>query len=156
LFDRREAAGGQLRRISDRRLRLAEVAGDELAWATFGIPVDLAFFVADDDGNVDAFYPGPAGTTRAPVDAGAWSALAVANPPIARMQARVEALLVRQHEARRAHFVVPIDDCFRLVGVVRSQWHGFSGGREVWRAIDEFFTALTERAKEVRRDAAGR
>jgi hypothetical protein len=156
LFDRREAAGGQLRRIPDRRVRLTNVEGDELAWATFGIPVDLAFFVADDNGAIEAFYPGPAGTTRASVDADAWSDLAASNSLIATMQPRVEALLVRQHGPGRSHFVVPVDDCFHLVGLMRSQWRGFSGGRDVWRAIDEFFTTLEGRAKEVHGGAAGR
>ena len=48
----------------------------------------------------------------------------------------VEALLVR-----RGHpcLLVPIDACYRLVGLVRLHWRGFDGGSEAWAAIDAFF-----------------
>ncbi len=40
----------------------------------------------------------------------------------------------------------PFDQCFRLVGLIRSHWRGFSGGTEVWQNIAEFFTGLRANA----------
>ncbi len=44
---------------------------------------------------------------------------------------------------------MPIDLCYRLVGLIRAQWRGFSGGAEVWDAIDRFYADLDARAEEI-------
>jgi len=44
------------------------------------------------------------------------------------------------------YFLVPIDECYKLVGLIRSNWRGFSGGAEVWREITAFFGGLKSRA----------
>jgi hypothetical protein len=51
----------------------------------------------------------------------------------------VEALLVNRARGTRQHFLVPIDDCYRLAGLIRTRWRGLSGGEEVWKEIDRFF-----------------
>ena len=43
-------------------------------------------------------------------------------------------------------FMVPIDQCFRLVGIIRAHWKGFTGGDEVWEQIDGFFADLKARS----------
>ena len=55
----------------------------------------------------------------------------------------VEALLANRVGDKRAYFIAPIDKCYELVGTIRKHWKGLSGGEEVWREIDEFFTRLT-------------
>jgi hypothetical protein len=30
------------------------------------------------------------------------------------------------------HYVLPIDECYKLVGLIRAQWVSLSGGTEVW------------------------
>jgi len=35
-----------------------------------------------------------------------------------------------------------------LVGLIRTNWHGLSGGTQMWEAIGEFFTELKERSVE--------
>ena len=47
---------------------------------------------------------------------------------------------------RRDYFLVPIDDCYALAGIVRTHWKGLTGGAEVWREIDAFFDRLREQA----------
>jgi hypothetical protein len=42
---------------------------------------------------------------------------------------------------------VPIDECYKLVGLIRAHWRGLSGGTEVWREIQSFFSALKKRAQ---------
>ncbi|HTL31218.1 MAG TPA: DUF5947 family protein, partial [Tepidisphaeraceae bacterium] len=56
------------------------------------------------------------------------------------------ALIINHIGKRRDCFLVPIDECYRLVGLIRSQWRGLSGGQEVWKAISDFFDELHRRA----------
>jgi hypothetical protein len=44
------------------------------------------------------------------------------------------------------YYIAPIDECYRLVGIVRAGWRGLSGGTEVWKEIKTFFEALKSRA----------
>ena len=55
----------------------------------------------------------------------------------------------RDGERYREHFIVPIDACYELVGLIRLKWRGLSGGEEVWKAIEEFFERLRSRAVAV-------
>ena len=64
------------------------------------------------------------------------------NPAIAELAADVEALLVRKVGARLECYIVPIDACYELVGVLRREWRGFQGGDEAWRAVGEFFARV--------------
>ena len=73
------------------------------------------------------------------------------------MQPDIEALLVnRPRDAERQGWLVPIDDCYRLVAVIRTRWRGFTGGKEVWLEIEGFFEELDRRARPHRRDPVGR
>jgi hypothetical protein len=62
------------------------------------------------------------------------------------MERDVEALLVNPARGASEHYLVPIDECYKLVGVIRTRWRGFSGGREVWDEIARFFEGLRLRA----------
>jgi len=42
---------------------------------------------------------------------------------------------------------VPIDKCYELVGLIRTNWRGLSGGSEVWEAIGQYFAKLKEQAR---------
>jgi hypothetical protein len=48
-----------------------------------------------------------------------------------------------------ADYIVPIDLCYQLVGLIRAEWRGFSGGTEAWAAIDRFFGELEARAETI-------
>ena len=101
---------------------------DEL-WASFRIPIGLAFFFrAARAGGVVAFYPSPAGTTECELDLGAWEELVAANPVLDGLETDAEALIVNRLGGARQHAIVPIDECYRLVGLVRVSWEGISGG----------------------------
>jgi hypothetical protein len=45
--------------------------------------------------------------------------------------------------------VLPIDECYKLVGLIRGNWRGLSGGTEVWQKIAGFFAELKNRATVV-------
>jgi Family of unknown function (DUF5947) len=139
LLDGGAAGGGHYLLIPDRRTRLTDVATDSL-----NVPVGLAFFVRQADGRVLAHYPSPLGTTESAIDPDAWRAVERSSPAIAAMRPRVEALLVRASgiPVRNEHWILPLDDCFRLVAVIRQHWTGMAGGSAVWREIARFFAEL--------------
>jgi hypothetical protein len=67
------------------------------------------------------------------------------------MEADVEALLVNRVNNARDYFVAPIDQCYRLVGLIRTHWRGLSGGPAAWQQVGAFFEELKQRCPEVRR-----
>lgn len=138
LFHREAAGRGHYRLIPDRRLRLPAFGTTQL-----GVPVGLAFFVAQPDGTVIANYPSPVGVTQWEVDRTAWQAIQDELPVLRDIAAAVEAVLVNTTRDANEHWIVPIDDCYRLVAVIRRQWRGLSGGSRVWPAIDRFFAELS-------------
>lgn len=143
LFDGSAAGGGRYRLVGDRRLALEGFALDDLMWEELRLPVDIAFFFRDSqDGRVRAFYPSPMGPTESLLGLEAWQALEAANPVLTTMEPDVEALLVDRAAGARRQWLVPIDDCYRLVGLIRTRWRGLTGGKEVWLELGRFFDDL--------------
>jgi len=151
LFDRRAAGGGHYRLLPDRRLRLDDFQLDDLAWEQLRIPVEMAFFFFSSAAKrVVAFYPSPMGATESRLELSAWEQLQLANPVLATIAHDVEALLVNRARGKHGEWIVPVDDCYRLVAVIRTRWRGFAGGREVWSEIERFFEELDRRARRHR------
>jgi hypothetical protein len=118
-------------------------------WAALGIPIGLAFlFKSSITGEAVAIYPSPAGPTETELDRETWDDLVAENPPLAAMLQDVEALLINRINGAREYFMVPIDECYKLTGIVRKYWRGFSGGEEAWEQIREFFDDLKSQAGE--------
>jgi hypothetical protein len=139
LFVRDAASQGHYRLVPQRRVRLPRVSTKEL-----GVPVGLAFFVREPEGAVIAHYPSPAGATQWEVEPQAWRDVLDRCPELGTLEPYVEALLVNTAHGQQQHWLVPIDDCFRLVAVVRREWTGLSGGGRVWPEIERFFDELRE------------
>lgn len=151
LFDREAAGAGKYRLVPERRLRLTRFELSDLAWERLRIPVDMAFFFHSSAARrVVAYYPGPMGPTESQLELEAWTEIERANPVLTTMEADVEALLVNHARGARSHWLVPIDECYALVGVIRTRWRGFTGGRELWQEIDRFFEALDAKSTERR------
>ncbi len=156
LFDRRAAGGGHYRLVPDRRLRLDGFELRDEVWDELRIPVDMAFFFHSSAAErVVAFYPGPMGATESHLSLSAWNRIEAANPVLGTMERDVEALLVNRVNGARRQWLVPIEDCYRLVAVIRTRWRGFTGGKEVWREIDEFFETLDGRARALQAGKRG-
>lgn len=145
LFQREAAGRGHYRLIPDRRRRL-----DAFDTAALGVPVGLAFFVCQPGGSVVAHYPSPAGVTQWEVDSAAWRAVQDDCLEIRDLATAVEAVLINTTRDADEHWIVPIDDCYRLVAVIRREWRGLSGGSRVWPAIDDFFHELSEKPHDRR------
>jgi hypothetical protein len=134
--------------VPDRRLRLEDFRLSDLTWEQLRIPVDMAFFFTSTPAErVLAFYPGPMGATESRLELETWRDVVRDNHLLSTMEADVEALLVNRARGARRHWLVPIDDCYRLVALIRTRWRGFTGGKEVWTEIDRFFADLDRRAR---------
>ena len=153
LFDRPAAGAGHLRLVPERRLRVEDFElGDEL-WEQLRLPVDMAFFFRDTRAErVSAFYPSPMGPTESLLTLEAWTALEAANPVLETLAPDVEALLVNRARGARRHWIVPIDECYALVGLIRTHWRGLTGGRDVWEQIDRFYDELDGRSRPASRE----
>jgi Family of unknown function (DUF5947) len=154
LFDN-PGAGGH-RRVPDRYLSDPGFQLSDGQWEALQIPVGLAFFLRNSaQDRVIACYPSPAGATESELGLEAWASGIGAGRLAVHLEPDVEALLVRKgcvDESGRAGgacLLVPIDACYRLVGLVRLHWRGFDGGADAWREIDRFFDDLAAQAREL-------
>jgi hypothetical protein len=146
--------GLRYRRVPDRYLVDPGFALPDAQWDALQVPVGMAFFLVNSArGAVVACYPSPAGATESELTLEAWADGVGASALAAMLEQDVEALLVRRGDAGRGDrpeaLLVPVDACYRLVGLVRRHWKGFDGGTEAWAAIDAFFDELRERAREL-------
>jgi hypothetical protein len=136
--------------VPDRILHLAGFQMPDELWDSLLVPVNMAFFFrSTPEERMVALYPSPAGATESLLGLEAWDELEAANPVLREMEPDVEALLVNRVGNIRAYYLVSIDRCYELVGLIRSGWRGLSGGTEVWRTIDGFFKDVESKAKQV-------
>jgi hypothetical protein len=141
---------GRYRRVPAWAQRLPDLALADEAWRALGVPIDVAFFFQSSaDGCPVGVYPGAAGPVETTIAPDAWTRLGAAIPALAAFSPDVEALLVNRLHGARECWRMPIDRCYALVGLIRREWRGLSGGTEVWRAIDRWFEDLrsTEAAR---------
>lgn len=123
---------------------LPDFAFTDLEWEEMMIPINLAFFFRSVDERIIAMYPSPAGAIESQLTLPALEAR-FATFPLSGMRPEVEALLVNRLPKREsACIIAPIDECFRLVGIIRTRWRGLSGGTEVWDAVSDFLNELEQ------------
>jgi hypothetical protein len=121
-------------------------------WEGLMIPINMAFFFRNSlHDSVAAMYPSPAGATESLLTLETWDEIVGNNPGLAEMEPDVEALLVnRVAQSRDAgaaeYYLLPIDECYKLTGIIRMNWRGLSGGAEVWQEIGKFFDELKSKA----------
>jgi hypothetical protein len=138
---------GTHRRVPDRVRLLPDLDISDAVWESLHVPINLAFFYHNAAAaKVIAMYPSPAGAMESLLPIDAWADLTAACPDLREMQSDVEALLVNRIARRRDALLVPIDACFKLVGIIRTNWRGLSGGTEVWQHVEKFFADLYARA----------
>src|ERR1043165_5141620 len=120
-----------------RRLRaLSSFQLTDAQWDTLLIHIGMAFFFRSTAaGKVIGLYPSPAGATESLLDLEAWATVARDNPVLNEMESDTEALLVNRVREAREYYVAPIDECYKLVGLIRAYWRGLSGGAEGWEEI---------------------
>jgi hypothetical protein len=135
----------ELRPTGTRRVWLDGFDLPEEIWAAFEIPIGLAFFLdSSASGGVVALYPSPAGATESGLPPDAWNELRRLNPALMSLEPDGEALIVNRTAEPPEFAIAPIDECYRLVGMIKRSWDGISGGDGPKRAIGEFFDELRE------------
>jgi len=140
-------ANAKLRRVPRRIRYLADFQLSDAQWESLLIPISMAFFFnSSETGRVVALYPSPAGATESLLDFESWSEIRRDNPVLDEMEADTEALLVNRMRGPAEYYLLPIDECYRLVGLIRTHWHGLSGGAEMWEVIGKFFAELKGKA----------
>jgi hypothetical protein len=121
-------------------------------WDALMMPINMAFFFESTPQQcMVALYPRPAGATESLLALDAWEDIVAQNPVLREMESDVEALLVNRLGHARGfskaeYYLAPVDECFKLVGLIRGNWRGLSGGTEVWQRMGEFFTALKRKS----------
>jgi hypothetical protein len=140
-----EAGQTKYKRVPRRARLLSNFQLSDGQWENLMIPIGLAYFVQKSvENRVVAQYPSPAGATESLLTLEAWTDLISENPTLEKMLADVEVLLVNRLVRPAEYYLAPIDKAYELVGLIRSNWHGLSGGTEVWQKIRSFFDQLRE------------
>jgi hypothetical protein len=133
--------------VGTRTLWLDDFQFSDELWAAFQLPVGLAFFMRSTGTNsVVALYPSPAGATESELHLESWKKLVAANPILNDLEADAEALVVNRITGHNEHAIVPIDECYRLVGLIKSTWQGISGGNAIEDAVPKFFEYVRHKA----------
>ena len=146
LFD--GMANGKYRRVSRRAQFLVDFKMTDAQWDNLYVPINMAFFFQSSvERRVVALYPSPAGAVESLLSLDAWNEIVQENAILSLLAPDIEALLVNRvghaHELSRAeYYIAPIDECYKLVGLIRANWKGLSGGTEVWLEIGRFFSEL--------------
>ncbi|HEV3207301.1 MAG TPA: DUF5947 family protein [Terriglobales bacterium] len=128
-------------------------------WNALMVPINMAFFFRNSlENRVVAMYPSPAGATESLLALESWNDILGRNPILGGMEPDVEALLVNRLGYSRGYsspeyYLLPIDECYKLVGLIRMHWKGLSGGTEVWQELGEFFRKLKSQSVEVGEEA---
>jgi hypothetical protein len=140
------------RRVPSRVRALRDFRLSDAQWDELTIPIGMAFFLKSSmERKILACYPSPAGATESLPPPAAWDEIVEANPVLRDMDTDVEALLANRLNHTREgggceYYLVPIDKCYELVGLIRTHWRGLSGGTEVWKEIRSYFDLLRSRA----------
>ena len=140
------AGEGDYRPVGNRTLWLSELDIPDDLWASFQIPIGLAFFFYNSlDKKLTAFYPGPAGATESELPLDEWQTMIAGDPILATLAPDVEAILMRKHEGATSVYLIPVDAAYELVGLIRTGWRGFDGGVDVKAKIDAYFARIESR-----------
>src|ERR1035438_7709633 len=154
LFDGMERS--KYKRVPRSALYLPNFEMTDGQWESLLIPINLAFlFRSSLESRMIALYPSPAGAIESLLPLDAWAGIVESNPVLHRLQPDIEALLVNRvgHAhgmSQPQYYIAPIDECFKLVGLIRSNWKGLSGGSEVWTDVGQFFTELRSKSEVAR------
>ena len=149
-------SGAQYKRVPREITYLAGFRLTDAEWESLMIPINMAFFFESSvEQKVIALYPSPAGATESQLPLDTWSGIVAENPELARIEPDVEALLVNRLGPTRGYtaaeyYLLPIDECYKLVWLIRSHWKGLSGGADVWKQLESFFAELKGRSGAVR------
>ena len=133
--------------LPQRSIELINFNLTDALWSDFLIPVNMAFFVQSSARNgAIAYYPAPTGATESKLKIEAWNQLVLLNPILEDLSPDLEALLINRLDDQGQYYIVPIDSCYKLIGMIRVAWKGIFGGKEVNDTIRKFFIELKSKS----------
>lgn len=136
---------GRFRLIPRESRALPNFRLSDAEWSNLALPTGLAFIIHNSSsGKAAAIYPSPAGAIESLLSRESWNAIIAQNPELENLKPDVEALLINRAGGARGFYIVPVDVCFELLGLVRKYWRGYSGGEKVRVEIETFFRRLRE------------
>ena len=138
---------GDYRPTGNRTLWLPDLDVPDDLWASFQIPIGLAFFMDSTvTACVVALFPSPGGATESELHFESWSRMRALNPVLEGLEPDIEGLVVNRLADPPAYAIAPIDKCYELTGTIKAHWEGISGGSEVEAAVAQFFAGLRAKA----------
>jgi hypothetical protein len=138
---------GDYRPTGNRTLWLPGLELPDDLWASFQIPIGLAFFMDSTVTScVVAMYPSPGGATESELHFEAWSRMRQLNPVLEGLEPDIEGLIVNRLVDPPLYVIAPIDRCYALTGTIKAHWEGISGGPAVKSAVTGFFERLRAEA----------
>jgi Family of unknown function (DUF5947) len=141
------AGEGDYRPTGARTVWLPDLDLPDELWASFQIPIGLAFFMRSTVTEcVVAMYPSPAGATESELHFDSWTRMCELNPVLAELEADIEGLIVNRLTDPPVYVLAPIDRCYALTGAIKATWEGISGGSGVDHAVTRFFDELQAEA----------
>ncbi len=147
--------GTKYKRVPRRFYSLPSFNLSDAEWNGLMVPINMAFFFKNSiEDRVIAMYPSPAGAMESLLALESWNDIVARNSVINGIEPDVEALLVNRLGYSRGYsaaeyYLLPIDECYKLVGLIRMHWKGLSGGTEVWQKLGEFFASAKERSTQI-------
>ena len=137
------AGEGDYRPVGNRTLWLEDLDVPDEIWASFRIPIGLAFFMNSTVTScVVAMYPSPAGATESELHFETWRQLVELNPVLDALEPDIEGLVANRLSDPPMYAIAPIDRCYALTGAIKMTWEGISGGTGVGQAVTRFFDEL--------------
>jgi hypothetical protein len=141
------AGEGDYRPTGNRTVWLPDLDVPDDLWASFQIPIGLAFFMHSTvTACVVAMYPSPAGATESELHFETWRRMLELNPVLDDLESDIEGLIVNRLTEPPVYAIAPIDRCYALTGAIKLTWEGISGGTGVGEAVSRFFEELRREA----------
>ena len=141
------AGEGDYRPTGNRTVWLPDLDVPDELWASFQIPIGLAFFMHSTVTScVVAMYPSPAGATESELHFETWRRMVDLNPVLDDLESDIEGLIVNRLTEPPVYAIAPIDRCYALTGAIKLTWEGISGGPGVGEAVSQFFEQLRREA----------
>ncbi|MGH2884347.1 MAG: DUF5947 family protein, partial [Solirubrobacteraceae bacterium] len=108
---------GDYRPTGNRTMWLPGLDVPDDLWASFQIPIGLAFFMESTvTACVVAMYPSPAGATESELHFDTWSRMRELNPVLDGLEPDIEGLIANRLSDPPMYVIAPIDRCYALTG----------------------------------------
>ena len=139
-FGPRGVNAGLYRLIPTRHLALLDFQATDDLWT--GPVKGICLLRNSETGSVLAVYLDSPGVRESVFDRDRWQTLRTANPLLESLEPDVETLLLQRIGPAPSAYIVPIDTCVRLIGLLEDHRRKQVGKQEIWRAVGAFFVDL--------------